>query len=251
MNPINKGKLIDDIYFSMQTTHTESSLKQILKRYGIAIEITKSYTVAELKQVMNDSDDEKIITIAKDLELSTEIFMNTSDPEHRELSQEITEIFISHAIEDIEIVSDFIQVLQGVGVTAEQIFCSSLEGFGTPLGKNFEEEIKTRLNDNVLVLFMISEHFYNSNMCMLEMGAVWGLTKDQISIAIPPYELSKMKGVFLKYQGIRIDKEKQLDLLKEMLENKLNIKPQRHLVWERTRDMALSSIRTKLPEDSV
>ncbi|MEM6684645.1 MAG: hypothetical protein AAF617_02525, partial [Bacteroidota bacterium] len=111
-------------------------------------------------------------------------------------------------------------------------------------------EVKNRLNNNVLVLFVLSENFYNSHECLIQMGAAWGLTKEQISIAVPPFNLKNMKGVFQNYQGIRIDKENQLDLLKEKLEIKLGIEPIRPIIWGRSRDLALKSIQENLSENT-
>ncbi len=243
MNPNDKHSLVNDIYFSMQTTRTEEEMKQIFRGYNIDILTSQTYSADQLKEALRNTNDDILLQIAEDLGmLTTEYTQNTKPTQNRN----IKEIFICHAKKDKEIISDFIQLLEGTGISSDQIFCSSVEGYGTSLGTNFEDDIKKRLNDKVLVLFMISENFYNSTECLIQMGATWALTKDQISIAIPPFELSQMKGVFQKFQGIRINEGKQLDLLKETLEDKLSLTPKRHLIWERTRNMALRGIQSHL-----
>lgn len=244
MNPNDKHSLINDIYLAMETTRTEAEMKQIFKGYGVAITISKKYNSEDFKNVLGESDDDILLTIAEDLRLATTNYTNKKTV--NKTQKTVKTIFINHAEDDKDIVSVFIQILQGIGISSNHIFCSSLEGYGTPLGTNFEDDTKTRLNANVIVLSLISEKFYNSKTCLFEMGAAWGLTKDQISVVIPPFELNEMKGVFQKNKGIRIDDEKQLDLLKETLESKLNIKPERQLVWERTRDLVLKVIRLQL-----
>jgi len=249
MNPNDKHSLVNDIYFSMQTTRTEEEMKQIFRYYNVSIITTQSYSADQLKEALRNTNDDILLEIAKDLRLSTTEYTNKTKSDNRQKS--IKHIFVSHAKKDEAIVSDFIQILEGIGISSNQIFCSSIEGYGVPLGTNFEDDIKKRLNEDVLVLFMISENFYNSKMCLLEMGAAWGLTKDQISIAIPPFKLGEIKGVFQKFQGIRINEEKQLDLLKETLEDKLKLKPERHLIWERKRDLVLKTIRLQLPNNDI
>ena len=83
-------------------------------------------------------------------------------------------------------------------------------------------------------------------MCLIEMGASWIQTKDHISIAIPPFGLGEIKGVFQHFQGIRVDLENHMDLLKDTLESKFEITPIRHLQWTPTRDTLLKNIHQEL-----
>lgn len=71
----------------------------------------------------------------------------------------IEKIFISHSSKDSEYILPIIDLLEGIGVTSEEIFCTSYEPYGIPLGENFLERIKAELNENVLVLFVWSSNF--------------------------------------------------------------------------------------------
>jgi hypothetical protein len=249
MDPIEKGKLIDEIYFSMQTKYNETRIKRTFNEYGIESIPSKTYSEEELKELLWKSDAEVVIKIAKSLDLVITVNTKKNSVNGNNKVQKLESVFISHAEEDAEIVSDFIQILQAIGISSDIIFCSSLEEYGTPLGVNRLEDAKERLNEEALVFFMVSEHFYNSKICLIEMGNAWGQTKDHISVAIPPFKLKQMEGVFQNYQGIRIQQHKQLDMLKKSIENKFELEPKDHAVWERTRDMALNSIRLKLPKN--
>lgn len=44
-------------------------------------------------------------------------------------------IFISHSFKDKEIVEDLIDLLEVIGIKHEQIFCSSIQGYGISLGE--------------------------------------------------------------------------------------------------------------------
>ncbi len=249
MNPIEKGKLIEDIYFSIQTTYKEARIKRTFKEFGIDCIQSKTYTEEELKELLWDSNDETVIKIAKSLNLSVAAFLSKNTVKINDTVKKLQKIFISHAEEDAEIVTDFIQILQAIGISSDMIFCSSIEGYGTSLGSSRLQDTEDRLNEDALVFFMVSEHFYNSKMCLIEMGNVWGQSKEHISVAIPPFELKQMEGVFQNYQGISIHLPKKLDSLKKTLENKFELEPKDHTEWENIRDMALKSIRSQLPEN--
>ena len=54
-------------------------------------------------------------------------------------------IFISHASKDKDLVGELIDLLENIGLDSHQIFCSSFEGYGIPLGEDFLEIIKKEL----------------------------------------------------------------------------------------------------------
>lgn len=249
MSPIEKHRLIQDIYFSLQTTHNADEMLRILKEYGIDSVPEKIYQQNDIKGLINATDSKTVLEIAEDLKLDTSVYISKIASKGKKQTSKpsvLKKIFISHAHEDAEVVNIFVQLLQHVGIDADAIFYTSLDGFGTPLGNDFMRTIKEELNDEVLVLFMLSDHFYASPMCLIEMGAAWVQTKDQISVAIPPFDLSKIKGVFQHFQGIQINKEKNIDLLKETLETKFDLKAKRQLVWSPLRDTLLKSIQQEL-----
>lgn len=97
MNPTDKHKLIHEIYFSMQATHSEKDMKQIFKEYGVVINLYKNYDTEELKQTLRQSDDNIVLAIAKDLKLSTSEYVKNRGTKKQAKSVELNETFISHA----------------------------------------------------------------------------------------------------------------------------------------------------------
>jgi hypothetical protein len=247
MNPVTKHRLIQDIFFSLQTSHTMKEMVAILDGYGITNETINDYTQQEIKRLLSAANDEVLLLIAEDLKIDTSHYVIRRKEKGKSVAKStrkfLKKIFISHSNQDKEVVTTFIHVLTAIGIPAENIFCTSLPGFGTPLGSNFIDEIETRLNEDVMVIFMLSDHFYASPMCLIEMGAAWIQTKKQISVAITPFELGKIKGVFKHFQGIEIDNESHYDLLKETLEIEFGLEPKRQLVWSPERDLFLKMIR--------
>lgn len=253
INPIKKGKLIEDIYFSMQTTYTYTRIIRTYKEFGVETISEKTYSEEELKELLWESDSEILLKIADCLGLSLLPYLEDEETliEDDNQKQQQQKIYISHSEEDTEIIADFIQILKAIGISKDAIFCDSIEGHGTALGSDRLKGTEDRLNEKSLVFFILSEHFYNSKMCLIEMGNVWGQSKDHISVAIPPFDLKQMEGVFQNYKGISIHLPKKLDALKKTLETRFDLKPKEHTEWEYMRDMALNSIRSKLPKDSV
>ncbi|QHI36695.1 hypothetical protein IMCC3317_20600 [Kordia antarctica] len=252
MNPVTKHRLIQDIFFSLQTSHSAKEMVNILSGYGVTNDSIADYTQIEIKKLLATASDEILLLIADDLRIDTTDYVIQKQAKGKTTTKAtkkfLKKVFISHSAKDKEVVTSFIQILEVIGINPENIFCTSLEGYGTTLGSNFIEEIETRLDEDVLVFFMLSDNFYKSPMCLIEMGAAWAKTKSQISVAITPFELGKMEGVFKHFQGIQIDSEYHYDLLKETLEAKFNLEPKRPLVWTPKRNIFLNIIKQQLKE---
>jgi len=250
MNPVTKHRLIQDIFFSLQTSHSGKEMVSILSGYGITNNSVTDYTQVEIKKLLATASDKILLLIADDLKIDTSNYVIQQSVKGKTTTKEtkkfLKKVFISHSSKDKEVVISFIQILEVIGINPENIFCTSLEGYGTSLGNNFIEEIETRLDEDVLVFFMLSENFYKSPMCLIEMGAAWAKTKSQISVAITPFELGKMEGVFKHFQGIQIDNELHYDMLKETLEAKFDLEPKRPLVWTPKRNIFLNMIKQQL-----
>lgn len=84
-------------------------------------------------------------------------------------------IFVSHSSKDKEIVGEFCdRILRlGIGINANDIFCTSIEDMDIKNG----EDIRNHIKDNILSadfsFLLISDNYKNSDICLNEMGAVW------------------------------------------------------------------------------
>lgn len=158
-------------------------------------------------------------------------------------SPEITKIFISHASKDAEIVGDIIELLETIGAEEQQIFCTSFEGYGIDLGANFLDTIKDELSSEILVIFVLSENFYASPVCLCEMGAAWILSKEHIPVLIPPLDYKDVQGVIPLTQGLKINEPLKLNQLKEKIEKIFNVEKNLSVTnWERKRDKIVARI---------
>ena len=160
----------------------------------------------------------------------------------------ILRVFISHAAADFEIVEELVELLEIVGLTHEQIFCTSFAGYGIELGDDFLDAIRSELlNADALVLFVLTQRFYASPVCLCEMGATWVLAKEHIPVLVPPFEFDNIKGVIPLTQGFKINDPFKLNLFKQKIETVFGITSELpHAAWERKRDRVLDRINAKI-----
>ena len=84
-------------------------------------------------------------------------------------------IFVSHSSKDKDIVGEFCDRILGlgIGINANDIFCTSIEDMDIKNG----EDIRNHIKDNILSadfsFLLISDNYKKSEICLNEMGAVW------------------------------------------------------------------------------
>lgn len=162
----------------------------------------------------------------------------------------IKKIFISHAHIDFEIAEKIVDLLEIIGVTSKSIFCSSLPGYGIPLGDNYLTSLKDELSTDVIVVFVITPNFYKSPISLCEMGASWIIASKHIPILIPPFEFEDIKGVFPNTIGMKINDKNKLNELKELVEIYFEVKIP-YPIWERKRDNTLAEINRTLTKNQL
>ncbi|MDQ2086986.1 toll/interleukin-1 receptor domain-containing protein [Herbivorax sp. ANBcel31] len=154
----------------------------------------------------------------------------------------IERIFISHSSIDKDYAECLVRLLTDMKVNDDIIFCSSVKGYGVPLGEDFLEYIKNTLNENSLVLFVLSERFYHSKICLCEMGAAWVKTNKHIPIIVPPFKFKDIEGVIVGKQGLEINVNEDINELKNEIEKILGIAPLNINIWEKRRNEYLKKI---------
>ncbi len=173
-----------------------------------------------------------------------EIGANVTDAilkERRQFTEE-RKIFISHSAIDKEKVQPLVDLLQIIGVPHDQIFFSSHPAYGVRLGENIFERLKTELQGRVFALFILSENFYKSAVCLCEMGATWIKSNKQVPILVPPFDFEDVKGVFPNSLGFRINDKDQLNSFKIEIERYFNLNPVHASHWEEKRDKYLREV---------
>lgn len=152
-------------------------------------------------------------------------------------------IFISHSSKDVEYVDKFVDLLEDIGLRGEQIFCSSVPGYDIPLGKNIFDKLLSQFKDYKLhVIFILSKNFYDSPVCLNEMGAAWALSAESNFILLPGFDFTEIKGVIDKDNiGIKLDGENRdlrnkLNQLKDNIIQEFNLSEINSVRWEDKRN---------------
>lgn len=166
-----------------------------------------------------------------------------------ESSMKKAKIFISHSSEDAETVLRFVDLLADMGFTNEDLFCSSVPDYGIPLNMDIFDYLASLFSDyDVYVIFMLSQNYYNSPVCLNEMGAAWVLKSDYTSILLPSFSYLEIKGAVNPHKiGFRYDDENEL--LKKRLGELIHILAERtgksipEMRWEKKRNGFVNDIK--------
>ena len=211
-------------------------------------------TLVHLKQGFNGWTDEKdfnklkgaILAIAKNIE---KYYPQVVSEEETKLEKEI-KIFISHSSLDVEFVSDLVDLLEDIGIRKNQLFCSSVPGYGIPLGEDIYEYLRKEFqNYDLHVIFVLSENYYNSVASMNEMGAAWVLQYKYTTILLPGFDFPQIKGAINpRTIGLKLDAEggdivkEKLNELKNTIVEEFHLSQMSDIRWEKKRDNYLKNI---------
>jgi len=128
-------------------------------------------------------------------------------------------IFLSHSTLDANIGERFADILFKIGVNREHLFFSSFYHTGIKAGDDFQETILRNLREASVVIFLLSDNFYQSIYCLNEMGAAWAFGSKVIPILLGKIEFSDMKGVInSRYQAIKLAENKLQFLVNTLVE---------------------------------
>lgn len=93
-------------------------------------------------------------------------------------------VFISHSSVDEEFARALTRTLTESGLLAdEQVFCTSVDGFGVPPGVDFIATIRHHLEQTTVALPLITPAYLESRFCGWELGALWAAGKRMIPFA--------------------------------------------------------------------
>ncbi|WP_165000837.1 toll/interleukin-1 receptor domain-containing protein [Xylanivirga thermophila] len=163
-----------------------------------------------------------------------------------------TKTFISHSNKDIDYVEEIVKLLESIGLRAGQLFCSSIPGYGIPLGEDIYDFLKVQFQRyNLHIIFVLSKNYYDSIACLNEMGAAWILQNNYTTILLPDFEFQEIQGainprkIALKLDGDKRESKEKLHQLKELLIKEFDLGDLPSTRWEEIRDRFLNNIVNK------
>ena len=127
-------------------------------------------------------------------------------------------VFISHKYEDKKYAKALIDLIDFIlGAGGEKVFCSSIPGYGIKQARPILEELKQQFdNNNVFMLIIHSPRYYQSAVCLNEMGASWVLGTKFASFMTKDCKYDDLRGVINK-EKICINLNDDIDMLKAHL----------------------------------
>ena len=170
------------------------------------------------------------------------------------MSERVTEkpfkIFISHSSRDLAFVQPLVELFERIGLNAENMFCSSVAGYNVPLDNNIYDYLKEQFqNYNLRVIFVLSENYYGSMACLIEMGAAWVLQHRYTSVLLPQFDFSDIKGIDQMRISIKLDSETaelkaRLNELRDTLNREFGFQESlaAQNIWERHRDEFIDKV---------
>lgn len=100
-------------------------------------------------------------------------------------------IFVSHSSADKKLVDKFISLCTSLGISPDEIFCSSFEGQGVKNGRRINSEIRAEMNAAACFVFIITKNFVASTFCTQELGAACLINEDKPFFIFKTNEVTK------------------------------------------------------------
>ncbi|MGN4777460.1 toll/interleukin-1 receptor domain-containing protein [Bacillus cereus group sp. MYBK217-2] len=158
----------------------------------------------------------------------------------------IDKIFISHASKDVKYVKELVDLLNDIGVqkTSKSIFCSSLPGYDIPHGESIYEFLKNELkNNNIMVLFVLSDNYYQSAPCLNEMGAAWITSKKYTTVLTPNFKFEQIVGAIDPTKiSFKMNDPVGLDKFRDSIIQTLELENIDYKIWQDDKNKYLSAV---------
>lgn len=160
-------------------------------------------------------------------------------------------IFISHSSKDKLVVDALVELLIRAGINESDILSSTTPGTHLHTGDGLYTELRHTLNeDNLLAIFLLSENFYKSAVCLNEMGAVWIKEAKFQYMVLPGFSFEKIRGVIRQDERLGISlapidtmtRTRFFDL-KQAIEDQFAFEINES-TWERARDSFFESVKS-------
>ncbi len=106
-------------------------------------------------------------------------------------------VFISHKIEDQDYADALISLINFIiGPEGDKLFCSSIPGYGIKLSHDIMDGLKAQFDNYEIYMIIIhSPRYYQSAVCLNEMGASWVLGTKFSSFMTKDCSYEQMHGV--------------------------------------------------------
>lgn len=135
-------------------------------------------------------------------------------------------VLISHSSKDVELATALIDLLKaGIGLLADQIRCTSVDGYRLPVGVNTEKQLRDEVNATPVVIGLMTPSSLSSSYVMFELGARWG-AGFFVAPLTAGIEAGKLSGPLSLINALSANSEAQLHQLLADIGKQLGLHPQ-------------------------
>jgi hypothetical protein len=135
-------------------------------------------------------------------------------------------VFISHSSKDVDLALTVIELLKaGLGLLANQIRCSSVDGYRLPVGAHTETQLREEVNLAPVVIGLITPSSLASAFVMFELGARWG-ANNFLAPLLAGVKTSELSGPLSFMNALHGNSEPQLHDLLKVVGEKLGLQLQ-------------------------
>lgn len=159
-------------------------------------------------------------------------------------AQDKKKIFISHSSNDKPIVSAFVDriLCLGIGIDANDIFCTSIEEMTMSNGEDIRKHIKENIHSADFSLLMISDNYKDSEVCQNELGAVWAVDNNVRYFLLPNTKADKIGWLGSPNKAEAINNPVYLDKFQHELKEYYKLGDNQS--WSRQRELFIESLRS-------
>lgn len=161
---------------------------------------------------------QKLKRAKTDLEIIVEIEKEKATRKHSMTTPndmaKTPKVFISHKKEDKAYADALVSLINFIlGADGDKIFCSSIPGYGIRQSRDILDELKRQFDQYEIYMVIIhSPRYYQSAICLNEMGASWALGTRFSSFMTNDCKLENLHGV-INQEKICIDLNDDPDML--------------------------------------
>lgn len=155
---------------------TVNELIDIFNSFNGLAEENKFAKCSSLLKVVIDNYDDFIINETN----------SSSDLEGNDKMYE--KIFISHRSSDKKCGDAIVKLFKNLGLRNEQIIYTSHPLYKIPNGENICDYLKENISQKIFCLFILSDEYFKSAVCLNEMGAFWVTQSDYQCSFVPKFD---------------------------------------------------------------
>ena len=145
-------------------------------------------------------------------------------------------IFISHSSKDKDIMEKFTDYILklGIGLSDEDILCTSIEEMGIRNGEDIRRHIRENIRRTDFSFLMISKDYKESEICLNEMGAVWAVDNHVRYYLLPNVNFKEIGWLCETNKADKLCDPVALDALEKELTDYYGL-PHKGVIWSRQR----------------